>query len=1139
MLTTYMSVMCKLNNKDCLRKTEIMKIQLLVCLLSVQIVGFSQSNYKNLMYDNSVNFYSVCSEANAYFALNDKNVKGSGWKQFQRWKNDNEYKYFPSGDRHSIDPYFAANSYKGYLKQNQTLDRASTSGWIELGPTRVDTTTRHGGPGLGIVNDFYIDPLNSDLIYLGTKSGGFWKSFNGGISWLNTTDFLFASGVNAITASPTNSDSVLINVRNSHNGTTHGIYRSVDAGATWSITDFNPTNLGLGGLGGNFQITKLEYHPLVPGLIFILRSEGLYRSDDDLETWTLVSSLISTSQPTYTQDFAFHPTDPNIIYSHVNNPGQVMISVDMGQSFFIQSNSGFSQFLEVSQDCPDCLYKASNSGVWKSTDKGENFVLLNNAAGTSWTTWKASFAVSDIDTSKMIIGGIEVQNSIDGGQTFNETTAYYLANPIHGNDTYNTSNWTNLLHNSLHFVHADIRMAKCVNGIFYIGTDGYLCKSDDNGATWEKLNQGTGIRENYALGVSQSNHDRTICGSQDNGVSIKHENIWLEFASSDGIDGVIHPLNDNWMIGRTYNGTMRPTQDGGLTFFQEFGMSTGYGDFEAPIAYDPNDHMRVFNFTDKVHVNQSFFLSPWDYVGEPSSFTTYITDAAIAENNSNIMLISGGSILEKSIDGGTTFSVIGNGLPTNSKIQDIAFDPNNDEVIIVVYASYQNDNNKVFITTNGGNSWSNITHNLNNMPIHTVVIDHTTNSNIYLGAEIGVYTKGMQDNSWSLYNPSLPNVTIEELEIVYGSNTLRAATWGRGLWEFKLVGREDFPSILRTSINDIPTDTSPQENINQYVTSIISYQNTISSVYVEYYINDNSNPAISIAMLNAQDSTWVSEVPLPNYIAGTKVYFKVYATGDNNDTTESYKFMYTVKPGDGQVYGCIDSLACNFNSLAQFDDESCEYPQEYYNCDGDCNNDGDGDGVCDEFEIEGCLDEIACNYNINATESNLNLCEYAEIYYDCDGNCIEDEDGDGVCNELEIPGCTNNDACNYSSNATDENQSCFFVGDACDDGDPNTIDDQIQDDCECTGTANSDVNELEALSVVIYPNPASNNLTVDLGDLKGINTTIKLYDSSSKLVFKKQSSATLLIDVSAYAKGLYTLELYTSDKVLSSQVIIE
>ena len=1015
-----------------------MKKLLLVFILSYPIAGFTQSNYKNLMHDNSVNFYSVCMAAENYFELNDKNVKGSGWKQYQRWKNNNEYKYFPSGNRSNIDPYFVSNAYKGYLKENLNPERPLSIGWIELGPTTVDSITRHGGPGLGIVNDLYVDPIDPNLIYMGTKSGGFWKTINGGDSWSNTTDFLFASGVNSITASPTNSDSVLINVRNSQNGTTHGIYRSVDAGSTWSITNFNPSNLGLGGLGDNFQITKIEYHPLVPNLIFILSSEGLYRSNDNLETWTLVSSIINTSSPSYSNDFAFHPTDPNIIYSHSNNPGKIMMSNDMGEEFFVQSNSSFSQFLEVSNDCPNCLYKASNSGIWKSTDNGLNFVFLNSAEGNSWTTWKASFAVNDIDTTKMIIGGVEIQYSIDGGEEFNESTAYYLANPIHGINSYNPANWTNLLNNSVHFVHADIRVAKCINGVFYIGTDGYLCKSEDNGATWEKLNQGTGIRENYALGVSQSNHYRTICGSQDNGVSIKNQNLWLEFASSDGIDGIIHPLNDNWMIGRTYNGSMRPTQDGGLTFFQESAMSTGYGDFEAPILYDPNDHMRVFNFSDKIHVNQSFFLSPWEYVGEPSSFTTYITDAAIAENNSNIMLISGGSILEKTIDGGATFSVVGNGLPTNSEIQDIAFDPNNDDVIIVVYASYQNDNNKVFITTNGGNSWSNITHNLNNMPIHTVVIDHTPHSNIYLGAEIGVYTKRMQDNSWSLYNPSLPNVTIEELEIVYGSNTIRAATWGRGIWEFKLVERENFPSILRTSITDMPTDTSPQESIDQYVTSIISYQNTLNNVYLEYYINDNSNFPTYIEMLNTQDSTWVSEVPLPNYIAGTKVYFKVFATGDNNDTTESYKFMYTVKPGNGQVYGCINYTACNYNPYATASDESC-----------------------------------------------------------------------------------------------------IFIGDPCDDGDLNTVEDEIQENCDCNGIPQTIITELEALSVLIYPNPASNSLTVDIGDLKGLNTTIKLYDSSSKLVFENQSSSTLLIDVSGYAKGLYTLKLSTSDKALRSQVVIE
>lgn len=83
------------------------------------------------------------------------------------------------------------------------------------------------------------------------------------------------------------------------------------------------------------------------------------------------------------------------------------------------------------------------------------------------------------------------------------------------------------------------------------------------------------------------------------------------------------------------------------------------------------------------------------------------------------------------------------------------------------------------------------------------------------------------------------------------------------------------------------------------------------------------------------------------------------------------------------------------------------------------------------------------------------------------------------------------------------------------------------------------IEEIQETIFSIYPNPAAISLTIDLGDLTGLITMIKLYDSSSKLVFEKQSSSTLLIDVSSYAKGLYTVELSTSDKVLRSQVVIE
>jgi uncharacterized protein (DUF779 family) len=91
----------------------------------------------------------------------------------------------------------------------------------------------------------------------------------------------------------------------------------------------------------------------------------------------------------------------------------------------------------------------------------------------------------------------------------------------------------------------------------------------------------------------------------------------------------------------------------------------------------------------------------------------------------------------------------------------------------------------------------------------------------------------------------------------------------------------------------------------------------------------------------------------------------------------------------------------------------------------------------------------------------------------------------------------------------------------------------------CDGSPNTTVDGLEAFSVLIYPNPSSNNLTVDLGDLNGVSTTVKLYDSSSKMIFEKKSNTTLMIDVSGVAKGMYSLELSTDEQVLRRQVVIE
>jgi hypothetical protein len=396
-----------------------------------------------------------------------------------------------------------------------------------------------------------------------------------------------------------------------------------------------------------------------------------------------------------------------------------------------------------------------------------------------------------------------------------------------------------------------------------------------------------------------------MAGSQDNGTSILNENGWLEWNGGDGMEAIVHTLNSDWMMGSWQYGTRQVTKDGGVTRQGTSNPEAGSGDWQAPLLYDPNHQMRVYSFADSIWKSEEFG-SNWTLAGSPRIGS--ISVATIAENNSQIMIISSGSTVRISDDGGASFRSPGIGLP-NFYVTDIAIDPKHDSTIIVTYNKYQLDGKKVYISHDLGVTWTNITYNLVDMPIRTVVIDHTEERNIYLGAEIGVYVKAMNESTWEYYSNGLPNVTVKDLEIQYASNTLKASSWGRGLWEIPLKNRASHPAILHTNLSHAPSTTQPRAGYAENVTSIIKYDQNITSAFVKWS-NDSWSLHKTIMMTNVSDSTWVTDEPFTLYGNGTEMYFKVFAIGENNDTTETYKYHYTVRNG------------LNVNSVVESDFES-------------------------------------------------------------------------------------------------------------------------------------------------------------------------------------------------------------------------
>ncbi len=300
---------------------------------------------------------------------------------------------------------------------------------------------------------------------------------------------------------------------------------------------------------------------------------------------------------------------------------------------------------------------------------------------------------------------------------------------------------------------------------------------------------------------------------------------------------------------------------------------------------------------------------------------------------------------------------------------------------------------------------------------------------------------------------------------------------------------------------------------------------------------------------------------------------------DDDDPMTGFDMLTADCACVGMLMGCTEPLACNYNAMALLDDASCLIV-------GDVCDDGFASTINDVIItdcscageviiVNGCTDMNACNYNPDATQddgsclvigsacddgfadtvgdmiqpdcscmgepmivsgcTSVDACNYDMLAINDDGSCFfigdlcddglsetsgDMIDADCMCvgEVVMTMGCTNADACNYDAAATIDDGSCFFPGDSCDDGDANTSNDVYNANCECEGTVG--VQELEA-NIQLFPNPATNEVIVTINGAAPSEVTI--FDATGRFVMSAQRTSR--IDIHALAAGVYTLRV--------------
>jgi len=836
--------------------TSIQRISLIIsiCFLSFSIIpicyGQSPQNWLKIG-EKSTNFYEI---KNAFMRDNatkltnllankaDTLLKDIGEEseenrdliKYQRWADWYEPRVFESkGDLTVIaqKEYEArTNKSKGDRIDATALNNAS---WTLLGP--VNQTNSMSGSGR--VNNIRIDPTNSNILYACTPASQLFKSINGGTSWTSISNGILATGVTDVAIDPTAPNTLYAVTGDGdhalYNPYSAGVFKSTDGGTTWSTT-------GLSYAQNYTGLTSIVINPMTPNIIMVGGTDGIHRSTDGGTSFTNTSSKT-------TRDLVFNPSNPSIVFAGSKSGGTFLRSADGGATWKqitagLPASGAKRYAIDVSPANPNYVYAMATDsiydnllGFYRSTDGGLTFTSMsttpNIPGGQGW--YNLAVAADPLSANTVYAAGIDIFKSIDGG--------------------INWTNLTNVYTTPAANTHSDVHdLTFAGTSTLYITNDGGVYKTTNAGSSWSNISSNLSIAQPYGIGLSATNAKLIISGYQDNGTNLTSDLVnWKQVFDGDGMISFIDRTNDSIMYGSTQNGGLLKSTNGGTSFSLFInGFSGGY--WVTPYIQDPVTANIVYAGGDKVY--KSTAGADWTAISPSFSSVRWID---IVRNNNQIIYALKYSTLSKTVDGGANWTDLPNNLPQGGMLH-VHIDVNDPNTVYVSMASYSG--NSVYRSTDAGASWAPWSTGLPNLPANTIVTQIGNPGEVYCGTDLGVYYRNSSATSWTAFTTNLPPIPVRDLKIFYPTGKLRAATFGRGIWESPLNVLPSCTSYTTNTVyvNALATGTNNGKNWTNAFTNLQSALDTarscsiITQIWVASgtYLPTTTNRNINFSMVN-------------------------------------------------------------------------------------------------------------------------------------------------------------------------------------------------------------------------------------------------------------------------------------------------